>query len=308
MNATDIQQMVWHLPPPETKEGRQHGFHIESPLIDHETSSFLEAYRNLRFGWSCARRLARAGIPFPGTLEGDDEWVWRAYLYNRDRMYWNPAISHALSLTNPSQEHARQIIEALLITPDATAKSVAECVNYPVDVITAYEKLFFNVLDRKSDELYIASIVYPAGRLVEMYDEYARIEPLASMLMRSGFNNGKADVAYLAGLSSGLIHTLSSADVPAKLESMIMANGFVLARNGFLNQRADAAGLRAAQTLLAAAKQGGEDNQAPSYFSASLGSSLLGEITRVKQQEAKIQAANYARIKERSQQSPVSKN
>ena len=298
MNATDIQQMVWHLPPPEVKETEQTPG-IEAPLIDHATYNFLDAYKNLRFGWSCAWKMARYGLEFPGNLEEEDEWVWRAFLYNKSRKFWNPAIGHAYALTGHKRAHERQIIDALILAPESTAKSVAKCVNLPVEVIEAYEKLFFNIFDRKQDELYISSIVYPKGRMVEMYDEYPRVEPMGAMLMRSGFNNGPADVCYLDGFSSGLIHSLSSADIPAKLESIIMANGYVLARNGFLNQRRDAAGLRAAQTLMAAAKQGGEDTQVPSYFSASFGASLLGEITRVKQREAQEHASRFAGIKER---------
>jgi hypothetical protein len=38
--------------------------------------------------------------------------------------------------------------------------------------VIAYEKLFFNVLDRKKDHSYIASVVYPEGRLVEAAEDY----------------------------------------------------------------------------------------------------------------------------------------
>ena len=45
-----------------------------------------------------------------------------------------------------------------------------------------------------------------------------------------------------------------------------MANGYLLARNGWLNQRANAVGLHNARNILQAAKQGGVEEQKPSPF------------------------------------------
>ena len=103
--------------------------------------------------------------------------------------------------------------------------------------------------------------------LVEMFDDYLRNEDLGNLLIRTGYNNGAEHVLHFAGFRSGLVHSLANGNtMPNQLEALFMANGYLLARNGWFNQRSHAAGLNNARNLLQAAKQGGIEDQKPSPF------------------------------------------
>jgi hypothetical protein len=127
--------------------------------------------------------------------------------------------------------------------------------------------------------------VYPRGRIVEFFDESPRNVLLTDLILWAGFNNGPEDVLYLAGLSNDLLLNLQGASLPSKLEGLLVANGYVLARNGWQNQKRDAIGLSRAQEILVKSRQiEGPHPQSP--FSSSIGRSLLAELTKVKRQEA----------------------
>jgi hypothetical protein len=115
--------------------------------------------------------------------------------------------------------------------------------------------------------MFIKNVVYPDGRMVEMFDDYLKNEDLGRILLRTGYNNGAEHVLHFAGFKSGLLNTLASGNtMPAQLEALFMANGYLLARNGWLNQRADAVGLYNARSIMQAAKQGGVEETKPSPF------------------------------------------
>lgn len=173
-----------------------------------------------------------------------------------------------------------------MLLTGAPFSEISKVTGFSVDVIRTYERLFFNVYDRREESLFIANIVYPEHRLVETMEGYIKEADSSSLLKRSAYNNGLDDVAYFIGLKvdsvEGSLAGGNAQEMANRLESSIMANGYYLARNGFLNQRS-ATGVGAAKSLLVAAKQGGDDGgEQDSYGATSIGDSLVEELQEVK--------------------------
>jgi len=261
MNATIIRHACDFLPDPTEDVLKDH-FRIGTVgsiagIEDPELGRFLYAYKDLQFGWNFARTMAANKLELPPIFQDRNEWVWRAYLYALNRQkFKDPVIREALTFTGHNMQKERAVLHALLINPKATIEDVAQRLNRDVDVIEAYEALFFNVHDRREDHLYISSIVYPQGRLVEMYEHYIRNESLEMILLRAGYNHGPEDVLYFAGFPSELLMQHIGNDVPA--------------------------GMSNARLLMSAAKQGGQtETQSP--FNGDGGRVLMAELQRVKQ-------------------------
>jgi hypothetical protein len=84
------------------------------------------------------------------------------------------------------------------------------------------------------------------------------------------------------------------------MEAMIMANGFVMAKSGWLNQYTNAVGIRNATNLIAAAKQSGDTGQNDPLTSAgSLGSALMTELNKIRDIQYREQLA-YSKKHERA--------
>lgn len=237
-------------------------------VLDHASARFIIAYKDLSLGWKSAQLLSNSDIAFPCFLQGDDLWVFKAYLYCIDsKKFFNRAVAEARGLASNHMSRDNETIRALLISDEVDYKYISRKTALSEDTIKAYERLFFNVVDRKQDHMFIKNVVYPDGRMVEMFDDYLKNEDLGKILMRTGYNNGAEHVLHFAGFKSGLVHSLANGnDMPAQLEALFMANGYLLARNGWLNQRANAVGLHNARNILQAAKQGGVEEQKPSPF------------------------------------------
>ncbi len=254
-------------------------------LIDYGLDNFLVAYKKLNFGWEAAVTFAANHIPFPACLEGDDEVVHRAYLHNCDRRYFCQSVWEAQSLCRKGMAQKRATLESMLLVAEITIEEVAKQLSLPVATVIAYEKLFFNILDRRKDSAFIAEVVYPDGRFIETFDDYMKTEDVANVLKRIGYNTTAFEVLYWAGFRSGILHSMSGPSTPGQLEALIMANGLLLARSGFLSQQMNASGLHIAKTLLAAAKQGGEETKSTSPM-AAMGAIFINELKRVKGAEA----------------------
>lgn len=287
MNATTISRLCETLPPPELDviQDNFQPLSLEDTLgiQDPITGRFMTAYKNLAFGWQYARTMALNRLPLPTFLSGRDSIIWTAYFYCQDPLlYRDETLIQAIGYMAPNRRKDQAVLNALLMSNDADLETIASHLNTTVEVISAYEILFFNIIDRKIDQLFLASIVYPNARVVELFDHYVENEYLDMLLMRAGFNNGIKHVLYLAGFPSDLLKQgMSGKEVPAQLTARIMANGYIMAVNGFLNQSAGG-GLSHARQLLAAAMQGGvSDTQSP-FYNSSAGSIMLGEVQRVK--------------------------
>jgi len=287
MKADRINQMCRILPAPEEDIVRDN-FRIRAAdtqvgITDPEIGRFATAYKDLSFGWNFARTMALNRRPMQVPLNGRDEWVWRAYLYAINPIkYKDKALAEAITWMGADYAKERSVANALLVSGDMDLDKIAKVLNKKQEVISAYEILFFNIWDRKADELFLSSIIYPNGRAVEFFNGYTTNEGLDVQLLRAGFNNGAAHVLHLAGFSSQLVTKYLSADTVQRLESFVMANGLILAMNGWLNQGPEAGhGVNSALRLISAAKAGGQDEKT-SPFQNSGGQVLMAEMQRVK--------------------------
>jgi hypothetical protein len=295
VTATCLQHLVWYLPaavkaalasaaviPAKTGQA-------ERAMLSDDLLSYIAAYQDLAFGWKFVRAMADYHQPFPGVVEGDDEVLFRAYLLCCDpQRYRDPSLSGALAISFASLPHVKKTLEALLLAPDATIAKVAKVMHLDYQVVLVYEKLFFNILDRKQDAHFLASVVYPDGRIDCYHPDYIARTPLDAQVRRSSHDNGMDHALHLYGYKTNLLENMAGPEAASKLEGAIMANGLFLAANGFLNQNNNA-GIRPAVGLLAAAKQGGQET-APHAPFQSLGESLLVEMLQVKLVEARTAA------------------
>jgi hypothetical protein len=88
------------------------------------------------------------------------------YLLNPNQPDLPVALAHMLSL--PAARPQSLLLQALVICDGTTFESLASLYGYEVEVIKYYDSLFWNVLDRKQDQDYLARIYLqksPAGLL-----------------------------------------------------------------------------------------------------------------------------------------------
>lgn len=293
MNYATISTLLEYLPENEefvtsSYYGGNSSSAVHGPL-DQASTRFVLAYKDLSLGWKSARLLARCDTPFPCFLHGEDLWLFKAYLHCLDsKKFFNRAVAEARGLASNQMRRDNETINALLISDDVDYKYISNRTALAIDTIKAYEKLFFNIQDRKADYMFIKNVVYPDGRMVEMFDDYLKNEDLGKILLRTGYNNGAEHVLHFAGFKSGLMQDLASGNsMPGQLEALFMANGYLLARNGWINQRANAVGLHNARNILQASKQGGVEEQKSSPFDSVAGI-LNGELLNNLQVDANI--------------------
>lgn len=223
----------------------------------NSVNKFLCAYKDLAFGYHIVKSLILDNIEFPAEVI-DEDVLYRTYLLEKYDAY-DEIIVYAMALTHPGNKTMEDAVKAAIIS-DESYYSIGKAYGMPSEVIEAYEQLFFNVRDRKNEALFIANLVYPDTRLVELSENYFKTEDKGRIIMRSAYNNGLGDASYFIGLKNmnNLINSgLNSVDSASQLEAAIMVNGLFLARNGALN--AKTSGINQAKGILIAAKQGGQD-------------------------------------------------
>lgn len=216
-------------------------------------NKFLCAYKDLSFGFHCVKALVKDNIEYPISIS--EPALYKTYMFEKYGVEDKDVI-FALALTHPSNKSMEDSIKAFLITDEPLDK-IAKLTGLKKEVLDYYEKLFFNIRDRKDEALFIANVVYPNTRMVELSDGYLKNEDNGRLIIRAAYNNGLDDALYFSGLKADTILS-SGANATAmatRLESLIMANGYFLARN-FLNSKSN--GISHARNLLIAAKQGGQ--------------------------------------------------
>jgi hypothetical protein len=260
---------------------------------------FQQVYLDPAVGWHVARSFARAGAPLPETVIGRDHWLFRAYMMHLNpSAYHDPDVDAAYHLSQQPTTSAK--LKAMLIAGlgepvDIHLDIVAEKTGIPRRTVEAFEILFFNVLDRHEDGLYLSAIVYPEGRQVEFAEDYFESAPISDLLLRAAYNHRDVDlVAHLSGLDdASFVAALGKLkDREAVLEKQIMGNALVMAQSGALNQRG--AGMQRATTLLTAsrsARKQPETVTCPSDYdiSAKLAAAIAAvpPITDADRQEAR---------------------
>jgi hypothetical protein len=267
MTADKINQIAEHIPeefsnkklsPPAVLLGDAKRLWFP---VDPMLGSFIHAYKNPAFGWHTAAIFAAANKDIPVALTEEDNWIFKAYLYCVNQKYKDKHIIEAISLASPEMKDIRNVIEALLVCKDfADTDKIATVMGISERTISAYEKLFFNVLDRKKDYSYIKNLIYPETRMVEFYDGYAKREDVSTILKRFGYNHSGDEVLFLSGLPGHQLPEVPAAVASGRLESVLMTQGHLLTKIGFYNQTKNTNAIYHARSVMAATKQGGQTN------------------------------------------------
>ena len=265
--------------------------------IVHEAGAFGQIHFNSAFGWHIARAFARARMVIPVTVIGRDHWLWNAYLMHLDPIIFRHGdVETAFQISR--QPGLSGKLKAMLMAGvgspvDAHLNLVAEKAGIPRLTVEAFEILFFNVLDRPQDGLYLSSLAYPNGRMVELDEDYFATTPHSDLLIRAAHNYHDLDlVVHLAGLDdASLVRELFALrESESKLEARILSNALLIAQTGTSNQ--PSVGLQRATQLLASgrtrkSKPAEAESQTPHDIAGELAAALVAipPITDVDRRE-----------------------
>jgi hypothetical protein len=222
---------------------------------------FVQIHSDTAFGWHTAKTFAGIRQPFPMTVIGRDHWLFKAYLMHFNPTgYFDPSVLEAYHLSQLPGISAK--LKSLLMTGlgkpiNAHLDLVAEKTGIPRRTVEAFEILFYNILDRHKDGLYLSSLVYPDCRVVVFAEDYFKTTPIPDLLLRAAHAYRDIElISRLAGLDGASfvkeLVALRDGDAEAKLEKWIMGNALAMAQLGMLNQRG--VGIQRATSLLAAGR------------------------------------------------------
>lgn len=291
MRAQTIAQLAWYKP--RSNNVARLSTCVDLRGITRERAAdiihYAECHKNLQFGWDFAVALSQSPLPFPALLHGDDLFVWRAYNYLLGRA--DAAVEGAVALNMDSMTNTRNQVRALLIANNVDYKFVAHNLNLPLDMVKAYEKLFFNVLDRKKDHAFIADVVFPNGRMVEAFENYLETTGIGDLMLRAGYTHGRQHVLYGAGLGKNPYTTKDAMEGAKELDNMFMADGCLYASLGWMHQTRNAMPITNARLSMQASKMG-NNNIDKSAGLISLGDTMKTELVRMGQ--LKAEAASKA--------------
>lgn len=240
------------------------GNRIESSIWDNDVAVWLEAYRDESFVWRFIKHITRKKIGFPEFLPCDELGLLMRRAYRHESgMYMDHEILTATALTKSAMSWERDVVRALLTVRNLDVRATCHRIGISAQQVLNYERLFFNVLDRGEDALYLLPKVYPAGHASELFSGFAGTMDVGSMLRRCGYRNGLEELLYLIGHKEGSSfyeRQIRDRQLPNQLEAMTMFNGLLLAKNGFAFQSSDhSPALSAARSMINAAKQGGQE-------------------------------------------------
>lgn len=297
MRAQTIAQLAWYHPVTEATVGEAvelaNGYSILPVDRLSGILHYAKCHRDLAFGLHTAEAFAAQDrIPFPAILHGDDLWVWRAYRYIKGGD--DHVVSAVYSLTLPEYRQQADYLKALLVVDKMTNRHAAKLTGLSEDVVTAYEKLVYNIQDRKEDHAFVASVVYPEGRLVEARDDYVEDTDYGTILLRAGFTKGAATVLYGMGLTANPYMNDNVAEVAQSLDRRFLADGLVLADMGWANTKSHARPIMNARASLIAGKAAGTDTAADTMAMFTPAETLTVELEHLA--DMKVQARARAKM------------
>lgn len=264
-----------------------------------QVNQFALCYKDLSFGWHFIKTFSESSKSLPGCVINEETLI-RAYNFER---YGNRDLEVAQAIAiETSIPQVRNTIVSLLFADEVTIDRISEIVNFSVETIRIYEELFFNIIDRKSDAMFIASIVYPETRAEEFSSNYLTNVDNSTLLKRVGYNAGIESVLALAGFKDSFLN-FNAGDVASstnKLESAIMSNAYFMATCGFLNSK-DSVGIINAKNIMAAAKHGGGDEntfQETGVGVAPMGTIIINELMDAEQKSIGVRLERTRKLQE----------
>ncbi len=189
------------------------------------SSGALDALKaNPGLGWAFANRIVDAGRTCPlAKKKGSFRWINAAIslLLAEQRGAEPPAEASAVTRAREldGSPSMGPVLRATLLAVDGTLELVATSLKLPVDVLAAYEALFFHILDRKDDLDYVVQIVEgDKSRSVAFAREQAGVGA-ANRLLAIARVGTVQDVLVAAGLSKAEELSSSAGRDPLPLSS-----------------------------------------------------------------------------------------
>jgi len=284
MTFNEIAELIQYIP-----KDSKHFANLVIPDYENQSEAsyeielFAACYRDLAFRWHFVRSLVEANQRLPNKVK--DAFIKKLYSYETSKTK-DRHLTMAIGISRNMPMIYKNTIMAMLISGEGSYEEIAAHVGMPVETIVYFEKIFFNVVDRLEDHMYISSIPYPEGRIEEVVLGEKYIRNPTKEILKAGYNNGIGHAAYASGLKSDLV-TEDFTTMAKRLENLIMSNGYFLAKNGYLNSYTP--GLQHAKQIIAAAKQGdAENNTAEDYGPSLIGSVIMGELQNTMLEQVRV--------------------
>lgn len=278
MRADVIATLAWYKPRSNAAAGLYHCNDIPglSAKQAGDIMHYAECFADMAFGWHFADAVRNGDKPFPSTLRGPDQCVWRAYRFLQGDP--DPLMEQVVALQTPGNKGIATQIKALLLTGTYGFNQIAEKMGIHPEVVVAYEKLCFNIVDRNEDHAFIANLVYPEGRLVEGKEDYLAQATLEELMLRAGYTHGVDHILYLSGLSNS--HPYRSFDTSmgaAELDQMFIMDGCLFASSGWMHTKSHDRPISNARLSIQASKMGNNDTGDSGQI-VTLADTFRGEI------------------------------
>lgn len=266
----------------------------KTPLFVPERElPFLHAYQQVNFGEQAADKLAAMELDFPVCLDGPNLWIYKKWAYMR---FGPKAInSHSADVLNQvwtlahtgEYTHARVVLEALLLAPDADIEVISEELNIAKDVVEAYEVLQFNVIGRRQDRLFLRNVVYPDTRMAEAEPGYTERAGVETKIKRAAYNTDFKTALFLCGFRSKRAMQQTVEEATGRFQQSLLQTGALLASSGMLMFDRTHTTMSSARSLIQASKLSGETYNSESGL-VSLSQSVRGQLDKVSSLEIDI--------------------
>lgn len=276
MNLLEIKKVSRWIPGPKqathVRVVNTEGIRI--PIRGHAINAF-DAYMAQDYVWKAALRLYSQSKLLPFFPTGRIIWIHRLLRYFRG-MYEDPCeleryggsaitaehIGKAIAIEEvPQHRPSRDVLRAALVARDATIHGVAASIGLDPAVVASYEAIFWNVVGREQDQLYLRNIVYPACRSEEYAAGYASSTQHGKTLLRIAYNAGVEETLYFAGFrNSYMENCVSPEQAASRFNEKVMVTAYALVNNGFLNLAETPNPIAAAKAISQSSLLGGIDD------------------------------------------------
>ena len=304
MNKARIIELVATLPRKSKiyAEAKADGAPVECDVQIHRRACAL---LDPAFPWKYAQAFAQLRQPLPAIV--DEHYIRAAHDHMSCRVI-NDEISEAQVVQHARWTTKRGFLEALLLLPNLRLDEVAVHAGLSVPVVMAYEQLFWNVRDRRSDEMYMNELCLPNTRLNEYRDDFWETVQPRDLMLRAAFNNDLQTILQIFGTRTPVPE--QPADASAKrVKSRIMADAEFVVRAGGSSSRLPV--LDSARKIIAASEKNvvpkranGDDVIGLTALSMNLGDSIMANLmgsaddseynARLAKQDAERAAGNPA--------------
>lgn len=263
--------------------------------VPRDALPFLHNYSRVMFGWDAAQRFAAAAGEMPVILTGGDIWVYKSWaaMSHGSRVVTSQEMKILTDAWNMRFKRSCRpsgiAVEALLLTPDATVESVAEDTGLPYELVEAYEALFYNVIGRRDDYMFLRNIVYPNSRLDEIIPGFLSATHAERLVKRVAYNSDRKTALYMCGFRPDGILEQTVEEASKRFQRLLLQTGAIMAAGGLLMFDRAHTTISAARSFIQTSKLSGEDLGGDSGM-LSLADSLRGDIDRIS--KAAIAEAN----------------